>query len=301
MPSFRKNKNPIKAGKQQAATVMKRIQGSVLRSVGTVRNYEEALSRVAQFTNREFGCRLQELSPKQAIQYLETRSEEVGQKTLDMERQAIQAMMRHVTGKLPPDGATLTVVKSAFKQIKESRAYTPEQVAMIANGQIERNALATEIAHAAGLRSHELFTLRPAAERNADERPALDTKWLEREGKLYTVIGKGGLCREVLLPSTLAARLESCRLAAPVKVTDRGIDYIQHYGINAGQCWSTSFSDASKRVLGWTTGSHGVRHSYAQERMRELKRIRLTRDVALKTVSQEMGHFRPEITETYLR
>jgi hypothetical protein len=27
----------------------------------------------------------------------------------------------------------------------------------------------------------------------------------------------------------------------------------------------------------------------------------LSRDAALTTVSQEMGHFRPEITETYLR
>ena len=27
----------------------------------------------------------------------------------------------------------------------------------------------------------------------------------------------------------------------------------------------------------------------------------LSRDRALETVSQEMGHFRPEITETYLR
>ncbi len=34
--------------------------------------------------------------------------------------------------------------------------------------------------------------------------------------------------------------------------------------------------------------------------MRELQRL-LVRADALETVSQELGHFRPEITETYLR
>ena len=46
--------------------------------------------------------------------------------------------------------------------------------------------------------------------------------------------------------------------------------------------------------------AHGARHAYAQERMRELQRM-LLRAGALETVSQELGHFRPEIAETYLR
>ena len=35
--------------------------------------------------------------------------------------------------------------------------------------------------------------------------------------------------------------------------------------------------------------------------MIELQNQGLTRDRALETVSQELGHFRPEITEVYLR
>ncbi len=53
--------------------------------------------------------------------------------------------------------------------------------------------------------------------------------------------------------------------------------------------------------LGRSTGAHGLRHSYAQERLDELQRAGLSQDLALTTVSQEMGHFRAEITETYLR
>ncbi|MFT7318300.1 MAG: hypothetical protein ACI8WF_002750, partial [Pseudoalteromonas distincta] len=43
------------------------------------------------------------------------------------------------------------------------------------------------------------------------------------------------------------------------------------------------------------------RHSYAQERMIELNALGFKYKTALETVSQEMGHFRPEITEVYLR
>ncbi|KAG1682859.1 Valine--tRNA ligase [Nymphon striatum] len=47
--------------------------------------------------------------------------------------------------------------------------------------------------------------------------------------------------------------------------------------------------------------AHGLRHSYAQERMGELRSQGLTREYALEIVSQELEHFRPDITEIYLR
>jgi integrase len=87
----------------------------------------------------------------------------------------------------------------------------------------------------------------------------------------------------------------------PREVTDRGIFYQQNYEINGGNAWSKSFSEASERALGWSEGAHGCRHSYAQERMEELEKAGYSREIALETVSQEMGHFRPEITEVYLR
>ena len=84
-------------------------------------------------------------------------------------------------------------------------------------------------------------------------------------------------------------------------MTDRGVFYQSQYAIGGGQRWSNALSAASMRTLGWSRGAHGVRHSYAQQRMQELQKLGLVRDMALRTVSQEMGHFRPEITETYLR
>lgn len=288
-----------KQGAKQAANVMKQLQGTVIKSVGTVRNYEQALKNVAT-TLAKSGESLKNLTPETAKTYLADRAAEVGQKTLDMERQAIQAMLQHVTHQLEQT-ERLEVIKSEHQQILESRAYSTEQVGMIAEHQTDKHSLATEIAHAAGLRAHELLTLAPASERPADLRPALESKFEGREGVLYTVAGKGGLVREVMLPKELAERLEERRLDEPKQVADRGVYYEQSYDIGAGKQFSDSFSKASDRALDWSTGAHGLRHSYAQERMDELQSMGYDRDTALETVSQEMGHFRPEITEVYLR
>ena len=285
----------------QAGHVMKALQGSILPSVGTVRNYEQALTRVAEWTQRErINGGLQAMTPELAVRYLEERGQEVGQKTLDMERQAMQCMMTHVTDQLPA-GERLPVVKAETQQQLEARAYTPQQAALIASSQNVRNGLATEIAYAAGLRAHELLTLRRADELAPDPRPALGSKFQGRQGERYTVQGKGGLVRTVQIPSALAIRLEATRRDEPERITDRGVHYESCYDIGGGQRWSNSFSAASERALGWSSGAHGLRHSYAQERMYELQHSGLIRDAALETVSQEMGHFRPEITETYLR
>ncbi|WP_444679717.1 hypothetical protein [Halomonas sp. E19] len=284
---------------------MRELQGSVVESVRSVSNYEAALTNVAQWLKDEHragreGGDLRSLTPERAREYLEQRGEAVGQKMLDQERQAIQLMQQHVSHQLA-QGERLPVVRSELTQALESRSYTPAQVAAVADRQHDANRLATEIAHAAGLRAHELLTLRPAAEQPADARPARDEKFAVREGERYTVVGKGGLCREVLIPRELAERLEATRLEEPRHVNDRGVHYQSHYDIGGGQRWSNSWSQASNAALGWSNGAHGVRHSYAQERMGELQRAGLSYRDALEVVSQEMGHFRESITEVYLR
>ncbi|WP_238525118.1 hypothetical protein [Geobacter sulfurreducens] len=113
--------------------------------------------------------------------------------------------------------------------------------------------------------------------------------------------GKGGLVREVLLSRELAAQLEATRLGEPRQVTDRGVNYTQHYNIGGGRAWSQSFSAASQRELGFSNGAHGLRHSYAQERMEEMQRGGMNYDDAKGTVAQEVGHFDKETTEAYLR
>jgi integrase len=118
---------------------------------------------------------------------------------------------------------------------------------------------------------------------------------------LYTVEGKGGLVREIILTKQLASRLEEKRFTELRQVTDRGVNYTQRYDVGGGQTWSQSFSAASKRELGFSNGAHGLRHSYAQNRMKELQRNGMQYDEARKTVAQEVGHFDKKTTEAYLR
>lgn len=292
MPKFAK-------AETQAENVVKGLtKARIIKSYGTARNYEQALRTVAKWTKENKVNGLQSLTPDVARYYLEYRAEAVGQKALDMERQAIQAMMQ-LNGKLPPN-TTLYRVKSELDEVKRSRAYTSAQAQAVSEHQTDTHQLATQIAYAAGLRAHELLSLARVEERNPDKRPALNSKWAGREGQLYTVQGKGGLIRHVLIPNDLVEQLEQRRLDNPVTITDRKINYIQRFDIGAGKRWSDSFSKASKRALFFSTGAHGLRHSYAQERMNELIALGHRRAQALETVSQEMGHFRPDITEVYL-
>ena len=125
-------------------------------------------------------------------------------------------------------------------------------------------------------------------------------KFAGRGGVVYTVAGKGGLVREVLLPHRLAERLEERRLDAPEPVLDRGIRYLQRYDIGGGHAFSVSFSRASMAALGKSRSAHGMRHSFAQARMRELMHHAEYRH-ALAILAEEMGHFRTLVTLTYIR
>ena len=302
-PRHRFRSRPGDPGKQ-AAAIVKRLQGGRIRSVGTARNYQQRLVQIAV----RLDVSLTALTPEGAAAYLQRRAAEVGQKTLDMERQAMQAMMVDVTGRMAP-GQTLPVVKSATPQQPKPRAYSPAQVRAIVARQDHRNALATAIAYASGIRAHELLTLGRADEQPPDDRrgqsrltgtAAQGMKFAGRDGVVYTVVGKGGLVREVLLPHRLAERLEKRRLDAPERIVDRGVRYLQRYDIGGGHAFSASFSRASVEALGKSRGAHGMRHAYAQQRMRELMHHAEHR-LALAIVSEELGHLRPDVVHVYLR
>lgn len=263
-----------------------------IHSLGTARGYEQALKGFVDYLHQHRLGDLGSASEEEARQYLAERSLVVGQKTLDLDRQAIQIHL----------GQKLEIVCSSKESTLATRSYTPAQVERIANAQGEANSLATRLAYHAGLRAHELLTLRPVGERAASgHRQWSAERFSGREGDRYTVVGKGGLVREVVLSRELVTALEARRLEEPLLVIDRGVHYSQHYDIGGGRTWSQSFSSASKRELGFSNGGHGLRHSYAQERMNELQQQGIRYDQAKATVAQEVGHFDKDTTEAYLR
>ena len=264
----------------------------LIHSLGTARGYEQALKGFAKYIQDHHLGDLSSVTIKEADQYLAERAGLVAQKTLDLDRQAIQM---HLC-------IQLDVVKSELETCLSSRSYSADQVERIATAQSDRNSLATQIGYDAGLRAHELLTLRPADERQAStHRQWSEDRFVGRTGERYTVEGKGGLVREVMISKELANRLEEQRLAEPKQVIDRGVNYNQHYDIGGGRAWSQSFSAASKRELGFSNGAHGLRHSYVQERMEELQSRGMQYEKAKGTVAQEVGHFAKDTTEAYLR
>lgn len=186
-----------------------------------------------------------------------------------------------------------------------SRAYTDKQVKDIAlSFEKESDRLAILLMRDAGLRVHEMYTLRRPDEgkpMSAQRDWRTDRHLHREEGVKYLVTGKGGLSREVVISKPLSNRLEALRNAKPVKVKDRGVNYRQRYNLTAGNNLSKKFTRASKEALGFSTGAHGLRHSYAQARMAHLIAKGQTPWNAKGIVSQELGHMRVGITNTYLR
>ena len=118
MPSFRNAKAQAthavkqKLGLGQARHSHRHDQK--IHSLGTKRNYEQALTRLTEWIQKNRLGDLKSLSQETALAYLEMRGQAVGQKTLDQERQAIQVLLQI---KLP-------VIKSELAHVLRSRAYT---------------------------------------------------------------------------------------------------------------------------------------------------------------------------------
>ncbi len=264
-----------------------------IHSVSTFKTYSRVLGRAGKWIRIKHGLsKIDKMTPEMAQAYLaHRRAEGIGQKQLDNDRVSMQFM----TGKLDR-------VRAIETPKLESRVYSKAEMERIANRQDPHNALATRLAYDAGLRAHELHTLR-----RADEAfPSKAREWhvdrfQGRSGVRYVVTGKGGLAREVLVSHELSRALETRRLDQPRQVTDREIHYQSHYNIGGGLAWSKSFTKRSQTELGESRGAHGLRHGYAQTRYAELKDRGLSTKDAKRILSQELGHFRVQVVETYLR
>ena len=161
MPSFRSSRSQSDHAVSQKIALGKgrhdhRNNGQI-HSVGTARGYGQALKGVAAYQQEHHLGDLRTVTVEIARQYLVYQAPLVSQKTLNLDRQALQMHL----------GVRLDVMKSDKETHLSTRSYTPAQVERIASAQSERNSLATRIASCAGLRAHELLTIRPAQERPA--------------------------------------------------------------------------------------------------------------------------------------
>ncbi len=265
-----------------------------IHSSRTAERYQQAAKNVSDWMKDNNHLQgLQHITNTQANSYLHERSEQITQKSLDIERRAIETIT----------GVKLDRVHSLVNHTTGHRGYEPPQINLIIQRMSERNQLATEIAKESGVRAHELLTLKAPSERApSTHREWSSNRFLGRDNiHIWTVQGKGGLIREVAITDGLHHRLIDAQLKTPKNTTDRAVIYKQHFNIGAGRLLSQSFSDISKSELGWSDGLHALRHNFARDRMETLQQYGLNYYDARRIVSEEMGHFRGDITEIYLK
>lgn len=115
------------------------------------------------------------------------------------------------------------------------------------------------------------------------------TKINDIEGNILTVHNsKGGQDLQIKLTDNELQRIKEVSGGSMViNVKQSTYREALHNACNAtGHDWS---------------GTHGLRHNFAQDRMHELTESGMKYKSALAIVSAEMGHHRPSITEVYLR
>jgi len=272
-------------------------------SIGTSRAYEQSLKQLAQHLKDTRQGDLKSVNRDQVENWLRHRAEEVGQKQLDQDRQATQAWLsyRYNQEIRIPRSEHKTRLDESKNLANQSRVYEPQQLDRIQSRLSDHNSLAVQICRETGARAHEVGTIARPSEQPPNDRNWREDKFSGKDGISYTVQGKGGLTREVKLSRETADRLEQQRKDQPTSERDRGINYQSRYNVASGQSLSQAFTRASKAELGWSAGLHGLRHVYAQDRLDKMQEQGYTYTEAKEVVSQEVGHFREQTTEEYLR
>ncbi|MFT0172095.1 tyrosine-type recombinase/integrase [Paraburkholderia mimosarum] len=260
-------------------------RSAVITSVGTGRITEQAERRFMEW-RRTNGLRLDGPYLKaEADEFLTEYAETHGQSSTDSTRLGLSRLL----------GLRFTHVPSLIETVLEGRAITWDEVRQIIKHQREWNALSTLASLDAGLRAHELATLRREDELEPSQhRNWTPTMFLGRKNYVRMVTtGKGGLRRPVALSSPIAEAIEARRMSAAEKRTDRGVHREPIFDLGSGQRLSQSFSYASLTALGYSLGYHSLRHGFAQRRVGELVTLGYDFMTAVQMVSVELGHFRP--------
>lgn len=272
----------------------KKQRMNVITSVGTARNHRVALKGVATWLHRRNGKHLKNLNETDAVEYLELRSMTVGQSAVDLDRQAINF---HLLRNQP-----VPYFLSATQRVLEDRAYTKAEIYLLLKNSDDKLNLSIRLAVNAGLRAVELITIAPIGYFPESERDWCKERFLGREKDVkFIVHGKGGLRRQVCLESDLAAELMQQKRPISIQVRDREVIHTSYFDLLSGVNYSVQFSNLSIKVLEESHGAHGLRHTFAQKRLRDLLCCGIDYEHALKVLSNELGHFSVKNTLAYLR
>jgi integrase len=282
-----------------------KASGAILRSDRTVDRYKGDLARAAEAIQKEFGIkRLKDITQVQAQTYIDQRlKDKIRVRTIQGYAKALE-LLPNVADLIVPSRATDLCDKPTG-----TRAYTMAQINEIQKLlNSPKSQLACQIILESGCRAQDLASLRLDQENSIanarltklhSDRFAGREQWVK-----VNFIGKGGHEYVSTISLSTAKILEKIRLENPRDFRERQQENVvakQYYDLPAGKVLSTQWSRAADQALGLKRGLHGLRHSFAQERLKDMQRAGMVWEKALECVSQQMGHYRASEVKTYLR
>ncbi|MGF7135874.1 integrase [Paraburkholderia sp. EB58] len=263
----------------------------VIRSRGTARAYQICIANFLSFRAQGGAPDRGPYLRAEFDEFLYLNSLTWQQKTVD---QHWQAFIKVFSLELPR-------YRASMPSMVKGRAYTHEEFEKILAVASSLHRLSIALLYYCGLRTEEILRI---SDLHIDA-PSPDRPWRQdlffglHEVIICTVTGKGGLTRKIAVPAHLFAQLNQQRLNQSRTVCNRGQDFTTHFGLVGGQALSMAFTRASKAALGFSLGAHGLRYSYIQRRLAELRALGLSDSQCLAICSQEVGHFREDITLHY--
>lgn len=282
-----------------------KASGAILRSDRTVQRYQGDLGRAAEAIQKVHGItRLKDITQQQAQAYIDQRLlEKIRVRTVQGYAKALE-MLPLVKDLVVPSRASDKRDKPS-----QTRAYTREQIRAIHQHiATPAECLAIQILQESGCRAKDFASIRLEAERpvkNARLSKLHPDRFAGRENWVkVSFIGKGGHEYVSTISSKTAEELAKYRLPQPRDFRERNQPNVvtkQYYDLPAGLNLSTIWSAASRQVFFTSRGLHGLRHTFAQERLREMLQAGMTWDKARECVSQQMGHYRISELDTYLK
>lgn len=267
---------------------------TMVTSILTEKAHVSALTGYAKQLKLVTGKNLKNSKTNDALQYLESLAETRRQSTVDLARQAINL---HVHPDRP-----IPYICSQVPTIVRNRAYTAEQIQLLCAEADPCMRVSISLASDAGLREMELLTLARFSRLTPSDRRWHEDRFSGRaDDAPFVVHGKGGLVREVRVNQENAEKLKLAERAHPVRIDHRGAHLMSHFDLIGGHKFSSKFGRLSQRVLGFSQGGHGLRHSFSQRRRDELLCLGFCLNEAIQILSHELGHFATKNTLAYLR
>ena len=265
-------------------------------SYRTRERYYSAMKRFCHFLAEEYRLqKLANINGKHLVAYvLWMQEKELSASTIKTDLAAIRFFFDKISDPKYslPANAELGVELERRRFGDTDRTWSTAEFNRMLGKSLDRDdyILALYLARYAGLRIHECFRIDTAIARQSIRERAI------------TIKGKGGKVRCVPINHQIISALEKCLLAAKTGSkllvpddlpTDKAITQLQQFIHRNREAVQDPDSD---RPLTF----HGLRHTYAAEKYRQLIADGVSELDAHLAVSQLLGHERADVTNIYL-